>query len=108
MIDAVHHPRVWTNTDGIWAELNSGQVFGIEWVDIQSVAISEVDCKTHVVTFLTFDWDFGESFEVTDEFLGFDGVLVELQARFPEARDRIAQAKCRAIAHESTELWCRK
>ena len=49
---------------------------------LYTVSGYKLDCMTRVVTVVTLDWDFGEFFELMDDWPGFDDVVGQLLGHY--------------------------
>ncbi len=76
-------PFLIADANGVWREDTPGRRFGITWDEIYCISAHKLDYITHVVTVVTLDWDFGEYFELMDNWLGFDEVARAISSRIP-------------------------
>jgi hypothetical protein len=85
-------PQLTVDDQGIWRCDRAGCQSGIEWADIYRISIGKVDCITHSITVVTLDWDFGEFFEIMDDWAGFLDVANAISKRFPNINPDWLQA----------------
>jgi hypothetical protein len=64
---------------------------------------------THTVLVVTFDWDFGEFFEIMDDWPGFSDVTNAIAARFPEITpDWLETAQALSPCDPGLNVWNRQ
>jgi hypothetical protein len=80
---ATNAPVLTVDAEGIWREDAPGRRFGIAWDEIYCISGYKLDCMARVVAVVTLDWDFGEFFELMDDWSGFDEVVRMITSRVP-------------------------
>lgn len=66
------------------------------WAEVSAVSFSKVDAITFIITYLTFDYDWGEFVEVDDSTEGFEHLVLDLSKHlrivFPDWQDALRAA----------------
>jgi hypothetical protein len=102
-------PTLTADSEGIWrSDAPDDRRSGIAWDDIHSIGGCMLDRKTRgVVAVVTLDWDYGEFFELMEDWPGFDDVVRAITSRVPGI-DREWMNRIRSLdPNESIEVWRR-
>ena len=76
-------PVLRADAEGVWREDSLVRRSGIAWNEIYRISAYKLDCMTRVAVVVTLDWDYGEFFELIDDWVGFDEVVRLITARVP-------------------------
>ncbi len=100
--------RITVDDRGIWRADSPAQSYGINWPEISKISAYKLDGITEAYTIVTFDFDFGEYFEVSEDDIGFEGLYSALPRHLPGLRDdwHLALGNL-AAGHEAVTVWSR-
>lgn len=77
----IEQRRVFADKDGVWQQGVNEERFGIRWTEISEVSGYKIDGVTEIITNITLDFDFGESFEFHDQQPGFAETIQTITKR---------------------------
>ena len=101
-------PRLIADDAGIWTENTSAHRSGIRWDETYCISGHRLDCKTRVVTVVNLDWDYGEYFELMDDWPGFEEVTRLLSSRVPGLNSQwLDRVRAMSPRDPSIEIWKR-
>jgi hypothetical protein len=103
-----NEPTLTADSDGIWrSDSPDDQRVGVAWDEIYTIGGYKLDCITRVVAVVTLDWDYGEFFELMEDWQGFDDVARAITSRVPGI-DREWMNRIRSLdPRETIEVWRR-
>lgn len=101
-------PRVYADERGVWRQDQSGNLYGIAWEEIYSVAGYKLDGVTAHFTCLELDFEYGEFIELYHDWPGFEQVVEAITARLPGiSADWFQQVQRLQVSEAPRTVWSR-
>ena len=69
--------------EGLQILYGAGPAFLMRWAEVHAVSFSKIDAETCTVTYLTFDYDYGEYVEIHETMEGFGRLVSDLPKYLP-------------------------
>ena len=71
------------SAEGLELRRDGGPGLLMRWEEVYAISFCRIDAVPSVITYLTFDYQWGEFVEVTDSMEGFAALVSELPKRLP-------------------------
>lgn len=105
-VPTTEFPRLTADDEGICRHDGPARRSCIAWDEIHRVSAGKLDCIAHTVLIVTLDWEFGEFFEIMEDWPGFTDFANAISQRLPGiGTDWLKSAMALRPTESNLVLW---
>ncbi len=108
MVEMRPADKVMARAEGLQVLSASGPSLLMHWDEVFAVSFSKIDAIDYTITYLNFDYDYGEFVETHDFMEGFRQLVADLPEHLPIADSGWQKAMQAAMAGVTRDVYMKK